>query len=88
MYVSVYVKILISMMDVEKPRRAAREFLANVEEEMEREEEKKRRAEKVSLVISRLTEPCLEQLCKVLEQNRSTLSLHCSLVFFLFLFKC
>ena len=88
MFLLAYIKILISMMDVEKPRRAAREFLTNVEEEMEREEEKKRREEQVSLVVSRLTEPCLEQLCKVLEQSRSVLSLWSFLVYFLMLFKC
>ena len=61
-------------MDVEKPRRVAREVTAaaHVEEDREEgeEERRKRKEEESALVVGRLTIPCLERLTDALTDMR------------------
>ena len=65
---------MVTLMDVEKPRRVAREVttVTHVEEEGEEgeEERRKRKEEESALVVGRLTIPCLERLTNALTEKK------------------
>ena len=56
-------------MDIEKPQKAVREIVTNVEEEEPSVVEERSKFERS--VVVRLTSPCMQQLESALKENRS-----------------